>query len=227
MKDELYLTNQVFTNFPVERITPPMLHVFMGLFTDLFKKIKITFVNSASKIALVKLQKGLESINVCIKDYWQTFSGDHIRKILNSSTNFFEKFTNEEMDTFNLSEYKEIFNSLSLIQGLCIADELTYTQKSELNIYIENLKNIYKYPTVTKEFNVTPNCQILVDHLVESVNVYGTASYFDEQGTECLHAWLNNHSSCFQSITYNPTEQCKRMFYLMRTANNCHNSGNW
>uniref|UniRef100_A0A0N5BFS7 AAA_13 domain-containing protein n=1 Tax=Strongyloides papillosus TaxID=174720 RepID=A0A0N5BFS7_STREA len=227
IENELYMTDPVFTNIPVERIIPPMLHIFMGLFTDLFKKMKNTLENPTSKTALVKLQKELESINVCIKDYWQTFSGNHIKKILNSSTILFEKFTNEEMDAFNLSEYKEIFNTLSLIQGLCIADELTETQQNELNIYIENLKNLYKYSTVTKEFNVTPNCHILVDHLVEFVGVYGTGSYFSEQGIESLHAWLNNHSSCFQSITYKPTEQCKRMFYLMRVANNCHDSRNW
>uniref|UniRef100_A0A0N5BI02 DUF659 domain-containing protein n=1 Tax=Strongyloides papillosus TaxID=174720 RepID=A0A0N5BI02_STREA len=195
MEAELYLTDPIFTNIPVERIIPPILHIFMGLFTDLFKKMKNSLESSTSRIALVKLQKGLESINVCIKHYWQTFSGNHIRKILNSR--------------------------------LCIADKLTETQQNELNIYIENLKNLYKYPTVTKEFNVTPKYHILVDHLVEFVNVYATTSYFSEQGIESLHAWLNNHSSCFQSITYNPTEQCKRMFYLMRAANNCHDHGNW
>uniref|UniRef100_A0A0K0EYQ9 DUF659 domain-containing protein n=1 Tax=Strongyloides venezuelensis TaxID=75913 RepID=A0A0K0EYQ9_STRVS len=54
-------------------------------------------------IALVKLQKELESINVCIKDYLQTLSENHIRKILNSITVIFEKFTDEEMDELNLS----------------------------------------------------------------------------------------------------------------------------
>uniref|UniRef100_A0A0N5C450 DNA-directed DNA polymerase n=1 Tax=Strongyloides papillosus TaxID=174720 RepID=A0A0N5C450_STREA len=220
--------NTIFTVIPIQRILIPLLHLFMGMFTDIFNKLKINIKKSVSKLFLKKiLDEGFNNIDKHIGLYWKTLDGEEIIHTLQAFQRIFSNIPLGELTKQNIDDYEWIISSIYNIQSLCLADDLSDSQHKELDRQVSILRTYYTYNIITDDLRETAKCHVLVEHFDEFKNIYQSANFFGEQCMSSGIGWTLYNSNFFHWITYNPSQQCRRMFYLMKAANNCHDKGLW
>ncbi|CEF70766.1 Protein of unknown function DUF1280 family-containing protein [Strongyloides ratti] len=218
----------IFTVIPIQRILLPLIHLFMGMFTDTFNKLKLILEKSVSKLFLKKiLDEGFNNIDKHINLYWKTLDGEEIINTLQAFQRIFSNIPLGELTKQNIDDYEWIISSIYNIQSLCLADELSDSQQKDFDKQIKILKRYYSYNINTEDLKYTAKCHLLDKHFDEFKNIYRSANFFGEQGMSSGNTWILYNSNFFHWITYNPSQQCRRMFYLMKAANNCHDKGLW
>ncbi|XP_074661605.1 uncharacterized protein LOC141914238 [Tubulanus polymorphus] len=127
-----------------------------------------------------------------------SFVGNHIHKLLNNAEKLCKVIPDESISSL----FQELFERLRSLYRLYSASRfLSKDEISNMTTQCHDFGRFFtsKFPNV----NITPKIHILVYHVPEFVNMWGTLGLFSEQALESKHASVNRDNRTFCSIRDN------------------------
>uniref|UniRef100_A0A8R1EVG6 Uncharacterized protein n=2 Tax=Caenorhabditis japonica TaxID=281687 RepID=A0A8R1EVG6_CAEJA len=119
--------------------------------------------------------------------YMQTFCGNHCVELLEPRA--VEQYLAVLQQSVDIPHVKGFLVAFGQFQKLCVARSLTGDEKEQMENAIDTIwTSLRRY--AGKE-TVTPKMHVLLEHVTEFVNRYGTLGKMSEQGIESLHKHVN------------------------------------
>uniref|UniRef100_A0AC35TV25 DUF4200 domain-containing protein n=1 Tax=Rhabditophanes sp. KR3021 TaxID=114890 RepID=A0AC35TV25_9BILA len=158
------------------------------------------------------LDNNLRKAEASASEYWQTFSGENISKILDKYDSLFVDLNLELEDLPMLSAYEMIFKTLKNVKDLAVARELNEEELTKARKAIKSFKIAISKKLL--RIKVQSKAHLLISHMPDQLQRFKSMSYFSEQAIESLHASVN--MNMYRVTAFGKS---KKLVYLMNLQN--------
>uniref|UniRef100_A0A0N5C4I0 Uncharacterized protein n=1 Tax=Strongyloides papillosus TaxID=174720 RepID=A0A0N5C4I0_STREA len=187
-----YREEPLSKTIPYENICIPMLHVFMGLVKDIYNSMTNEFKTDRQhgSALTIECENFLKSFKVPRQEFYQTFSGNGVKRFLENIEQFEQIFDSTQRYSKYLNVFKKISKIYKAVFKVNSQNSIQLSEAiNELHIAYEQLDKI----------SLTPKMHALLHHSEKELNRNGKLTLFSEQGLESQHSLIKRDLIRYQS----------------------------